>query len=143
MALESALETSIKLLMKENDSRECIELLKLARDLAGKENPTPETVEKIGAGWTAGEALAIGVYCALVAGDDFRTGVLLSVNHSGDSDSTGSILGNILGVLLGHSGIPAAWLEQLELKNVISDLATDLHTGYHDTDLWWSRYPGF
>jgi len=143
MALESALETSIKLLMKEHDSRECIELLKLARDLAGKENPTPETVEKIGAGWTAGEALAIGVYCALVAGDDFRKGVLLSVNHSGDSDSTGSIAGNILGVMLGHSGVPAAWLEQLELKNVISDLATDLQTGYNDTDLWWSRYPGF
>ncbi|MFN8027118.1 MAG: ADP-ribosylglycohydrolase family protein [Acidimicrobiia bacterium] len=53
-------------------------------------------IEALGAGWVAEEALAIGVYCALVA-TDLRAGLLLAVNHSGDSDSTGSIAGNLLG----------------------------------------------
>ncbi len=40
------------------------------------------------------------IYCALVA-QDFTSGVLLAVNHSGDSDSTGSVCGNLLGALGG------------------------------------------
>ena len=30
-----------------------------------------------------------------------KKGILLAVNHSGDSDSTGAITGNILGCLMG------------------------------------------
>ena len=48
-----------------------------------------ETVESLGGGWVAEEALAIAIYCALVA-HDFADGVVLAVNHGGDSDSTGA-----------------------------------------------------
>jgi len=44
----------------------------------------------------AEEALAIALFCALKA-ENFAHGVLLAVNHSGDSDSVGAITGNILG----------------------------------------------
>ena len=118
-------------------------MLKLAEDLSREANPTPETIEKMGGGWTAGEALAIGVYSALVAKDDFRKGVLLSVNHSGDSDSTGSIAGNILGTILGDTAIPERWLKHLEFRDVIAKVAKDLHTGFEKTDRWWKKYPGF
>ncbi len=49
----------------------------------------------------AEEALAIGVYCALAAENDFEKGILLSVNHGGDSDSTGAVAGSILGACSG------------------------------------------
>ena len=74
----------------------------------------------------AEEALAISIYCALVAGDDFKKGVLLSVNHSGDSDSTGSITGNILGALYGFDILPKNWVINLELKELIEETAGDL-----------------
>ena len=72
----------------------------------------------LGAGWIAEEALAIGLYCALVA-DDFEHGVRLAITHSGDSDSTGSITGQILGARYGAGVIPQRWLDRLELREVI------------------------
>jgi ADP-ribosyl-[dinitrogen reductase] hydrolase len=79
----------------------------------------------MGTGRGAEEALAIGLYSALVAGDDFRQGVLLSVNHSGDSDATGSITGSIVGPLYGPDVIPREWLSDLEMKDVVGEVATD------------------
>ncbi len=55
----------------------------------------------MGGGRVGEEALAISIYCALASGDEFERGVLLAINHSGDSDSTGAIAGNILGAFLG------------------------------------------
>lgn len=69
------------------------------------------TVEELdlGEGWTGEEALAISLYCALTA-KDFVDGIRKAVNHSGDSDSTGAITGNILGTLWGSAAIPQKWL---------------------------------
>ena len=80
----------------------------------------------LGGGWTGEEALAISVYCSLVYPDNFEKAVILAVNHGGDSDSTGAITGNILGLYLGEEAIPAGWLEKLELKEVIRKMAEDL-----------------
>ena len=88
-------------------------------------SPSAERVEGLGAGWVAEEALAISLYCALVA-RTFAEGVRLAVNHSGDSDSTGAITGNILGTLLGRGAIPRVWLDRLELRATLDDLAYDL-----------------
>lgn len=82
-------------------------------------------MERLGAGWVAEEALAIGVYAAL-ATHGVEDALLLSVNHSGDSDSTGSICGNILGARHGDGGLPHEWLEQVEGRAVIAALADDL-----------------
>ncbi|KAA0873513.1 ADP-ribosylglycohydrolase family protein [Nitrincola tapanii] len=83
----------------------------------------------------AEETLAISVYCALVA-RDFRESVILAVNHDGDSDSTGAIAGNLLGTLHGVASIPNAWLEPLELRDVITAMADDLHSSpnWHVSD---------
>jgi ADP-ribosylglycohydrolase len=53
----------------------------------------------MGGGWVGEEALAIALYCALSAQDDFARAVLLAMNHSGDSDSTGAITGNLVGLI--------------------------------------------
>jgi ADP-ribosylglycohydrolase len=96
-----------------------------ALELAEEGGLSPEKVESHGGGWVAEEALAIGLYCALVA-RDFEHGVLLAVNHGGDSDSTGAIAGNLLGLVHGEKGIPRRWLERLELREVIERVADDL-----------------
>ena len=70
--------------------------------------------------------MAIAIYCSLVA-QNFRHGVTIAVNHDGDSDSTGAITGNILGTLYGVKKIPAEWIERLELREVISEIAHDLY----------------
>lgn len=51
---------------------------------------------------------------------------MLAVNHSGDSDSTGSIAGNILGALYGEDCLPAEWLDSLEAPDVIRGMAGQL-----------------
>jgi ADP-ribosyl-[dinitrogen reductase] hydrolase len=95
--LDEAIDKAIAILKTKPDRAECLRAIKVARNLAAEGSPSPENVERLGGGWIAEEALAICVYCSLVAKDDFAKGVLLAVNHSGDSDSTGSIAGNILG----------------------------------------------
>ena len=67
--------------------------------------PTPETLEQLGGGWTGEEALAIDIACAGWA-TSFPDAVLRAVNHPGDSNSTGSITGNLLGATLGWDRYP-------------------------------------
>lgn len=77
----------------------------------------------------AEEALAISLYCALGA-KDFASAVLLAVNHDGDSDSTGSITGQLLGAMWGMTCIPEHWLERLELRELIADMGHQLSAPY-------------
>ncbi|SEJ43660.1 ADP-ribosylglycohydrolase [Azotobacter beijerinckii] len=87
--------------------------------------PTPQGIEQLGGGWLAEEALAIGLWCALSAGS-LEEGLIRAVNHGGDSDSTGLIAGHFLGLLHGPEAIPACWLDELELRDVIERIALDL-----------------
>ena len=72
------------------------------------------------------EALAVAVYCALKE-KDFKKALQMAVNHDGDSDSTGAICGNILGAEGGMEVIPHSWLSQIELKELILDMAQKLY----------------
>ena len=80
------------------------------------------TIEKeLGGGWVGEEALAIAIYCCLKYPDDIRKMLIAAVNHSGDSDSTGAVAGNILGAYLGMDAIPKDWLDRLELVDVMQE----------------------
>ena len=83
-------------------------------------------IHRLGEGWVAEETLAIAVYCALKYADDFEKAIVTSVNHNGDSDSTGAVTGNILGALLGYDALPAFYLRDLELRDIILEVAEDL-----------------
>lgn len=120
---------------------ETLDALRRARQLAAAGSPSAEQVERLGQGWIAEEALAIAVYASLAADGDFERGVVLAVNHGGDSDSTGAIAGNILGALLGVEAIPERWLEPLELRNEIAELAADMRREYGDDEAWYAKYP--
>ena len=87
--------------------------------------PTPETVAALGEGWVAEEALAIAVYCALTGGG-FEAAVLAAVNHSGDSDSTAAITGNLVGAAGGRAVVPAKWIAALSERAVVERVAGEL-----------------
>ncbi len=104
-------------------------------------------IRQLGEGWVGDEALAIALYCALRYPTDIRQALIAAVNHDGDSDSTGAVCGNILGAALGMSAIPAQYLEKLELRDVICEVADDLVqdcpiTEYSDSPdpLWKHKY---
>lgn len=151
-SLDEALETAIGCLTYYDRHNETLEALTMAKELSKSDISTDQAIRQLGQGWVAEEALAIGVYCALKA-RSFREGVLTAVNHDGDSDSTGSITGNLLGTMLGLDAIPQEWLKQLELREVIAELGTDLFniaSWSIDQDgegklfgTMWEKYPGW
>ena len=105
------------------------ELLDKAVRLAFADVPDHEAVSMLGQGWTADEALAIALYCAMKHIDSFEDAVVAAVNHDGDSDSTGSICGNIMGLLVGESGIPQYYLQNLEIKDLMDEICEDIYQG--------------
>lgn len=149
--LDAALGRARRELERRDGAEETLAALDGAERLRDEGLPSAERVASLGEGWVAEEALAIAVYCSLVA-DDFRHGVTLAVNHGGDSDSTGAITGNVLGALLGREALPTDWLEQLELRSEIEQLAADVvrHHGEYESDgpfhveiPDFNRYPGW
>jgi len=108
---------------------EMVELINKAIYLASQYTPVTEAISSLGEGWVGEEAIAIAIYCCLKFSDSFEEAVIASVNHSGDSDSTGSITGNIMGAYLGVDAIPDRFKEPLELRRVIEQIAEDLQQG--------------
>jgi ADP-ribosylglycohydrolase len=93
--------------------------------------PAAERVEQLGAGWVGEEALAIAVYCALAA-PDAESALLAAVNHSGDSDSTGAITGNIVGAQRGLPALPREWASGVEGRDLLLQVASDFADAYGD-----------
>ncbi|WP_153457442.1 ADP-ribosylglycohydrolase family protein [Streptomyces smaragdinus] len=149
-SLPAATQRALSLLATRPGHEETTQALQRALAQVRVGVPAPERVAELGEGWVAEEALAMGLYCALVA-EDVAHGLLLAVNHGGDSDSTGSITGNLLGALLGDTALPPAWLTELEGRGTILELADDfaletthgsaLHTADHVAPGWQARYP--
>ncbi|GAA2252030.1 MULTISPECIES: ADP-ribosylglycohydrolase family protein [Kitasatospora] len=123
-SLEGAALRAMQVLARYPGHEETTAALRKAIDLAAEGDPTPSMVESLGAGWIAEEALAIALYAAL-AGRTVEAALLLSVNHSGDSDSTGAICGNLLGARHGDVRLPHDWLTRIEGRAVLTLLADD------------------
>lgn len=105
------------------------DLIDLAFSLSDNSETDIKNIRQLGKGTTGDSALAIAVYCSLRYENDFSGGVIAAVNHDGDSDSTGAITGNLLGAWLGLGRIDDKWLEGLEMKDVILEVADDLCFG--------------
>lgn len=125
--------------------KELIDIIDRAVALSENEVSDRENIRSLGQGWVAEEALAIAIYCSLRYADDFSKGIVAAVNHDGDSDSTGSVTGNILGALIGYEAMEDKWKQDLECADVILEMAEDLcygcqmeeYSSYHDED--WAR----
>ncbi len=123
--LEDALAEGLEVLRRHPAHEETARAVAAARAARDAGPASPERVARLGKGWVADEALAIALYAALAA-PDLPEGILLAVNHDGDSDSTGAIAGNLLGARAGAEAIPEAWLRRLELRDAIEALAVAL-----------------
>lgn len=122
-------------------------LMQKAIDLATTQLPDIDAIRELGAGWVAEETLAIAIYCTIKYAHDFDKALIAAVNHDGDSDSTGSVTGNILGAFLGLDAIATKYIDHLELKNIILEIADDLYHdcqmteyGSHYDDIWVRKY---
>jgi ADP-ribosylglycohydrolase len=149
-SLDHAVQRALAQLAARPGHEETTDALKRALGAVRQGMPSPERVESLGEGWVAEEALAIAVYCALVA-EDVRHGLLLAVNHGGDSDSTAAVCGNFLGAIHGETALPPGWVAELEGRATILELADDfamemtqgpaLHAPGSSSPAWLARYP--
>ena len=106
--------------------------------LAQSDVPDDKAIRQLGEGWTADEAWAISLFCVIRHIDSMKDAIIAAVNHDGDSDSTGSITGNIMGAIYGYEAIKKEHLfcpggkkfeDTIELSNIILALADDLYSG--------------
>jgi ADP-ribosylglycohydrolase len=150
--LPEALAVAKSLLDTQADGVQAVmDALTHAEGLAGSPVASADAIARLGRGWVAEEALAIAVYACLRA-QTLEEALILAVNHSGDSDSTGAIAGNLMGAWRGVDAIPRRWLERLELRDAIEAVADDLHHGANgelslcggtpESERFLARYPG-
>ncbi len=134
-----ARETARKIFAGDRHLKELLNIIKLAVELSENNEEDIDNIHQLGEGWVAEEALAIAIYCSLKYENSFSSGIIAAVNHNGDSDSTGAITGNILGAIAGLNSIPQKWKDNLELYDVIIEIADDMFNGYADGDEEWIR----
>jgi ADP-ribosylglycohydrolase len=146
MPLGDAMLRADELLVRENGHQEVAAIITNVRILAKAGPPSPAIIESLGEGWIAEEALGIALLCALTAEDGSpeacTRALWRSVVHKGDSDSTGSLTGNLLGAMFGNACLPPAWAATVELGDLIKRLARDLHAvSVEDKILSHADYP--
>ena len=146
-AVISAIEATKSLFPDARHLPAFVDLMERAVELANENAVDLDAIHSLGEGWVAEETLAVAVYCAIKHPDDFEAALVAAVNHNGDSDSTGAVTGNIMGAHLELSGIPDKFIENLELKDVILEVADDLYNdcqmeefGDYEDEVWTSKY---
>lgn len=142
-SIEDAVKAARDRLSMEKDSNQVVEKINLSLQLAQEGKPSRNQMEQIGEGGAAHEVLAMAIYAALCYPNDYLKGVLLGVNHSGDSDSVGGITGCILGCNLGIQKIPSELTNRIELHHEIQEVATDLLTFHTSGEEWLKKYPAW
>ena len=122
------------------DAKKCLDLVRKARDLSCLDEEEQalddlEAIRMLGEGWVAEETLAIALYCVFKYSDDFEKAIIAAANHSGDSDSTAAVTGNILGAYWGLRRLPQKMVKHIELKEVMLDLAEKMHLNKLSTEV--------
>ncbi len=142
--LLEAVDVAMSPLVRREGHEEVVACVEHAIELAALGEPGVARVEALGRGGVGESAFAIALYAALVT-DDPNEALLISVNHGGDSDSTASMCGNLVGALHGIDKIRPDWVERVQFRDVIDRMITDWDT---ETSLaapvaqeWFTRYP--
>lgn len=125
-AINSALTIIPYLFPKSQYMDEFMTIINKAILLSTYEIDDLDAIHELGSGRCGEDNLAIAIYCSLKHQDSFEEAVIAAVNHSGDSDSTGAVTGNIIGAYLGITAIPKKFRENLELSEVILQMADEL-----------------
>jgi ADP-ribosylglycohydrolase/protein-tyrosine phosphatase len=111
-------ETARNIVLKWKGSGETVARIDGALVAARTDNKSHrEAVKSLGEGWVGEEALAIGLYSALV-GRTFSEVLSIAANHDGDSDSTASIAGQLYGAANGLADLPNQWVRELDVLDI-------------------------
>jgi ADP-ribosylglycohydrolase len=76
---------------------------------------------RLGQGWTADEALAIGLY-AVIRNLDFASVLATAANQDGNSATAAAIAGQLYGAQYGLEALPQAWIRRLDVLDALCDL---------------------
>jgi ADP-ribosylglycohydrolase len=114
-----AVRQVIAMLQHRARSEETVAALRRALD------PRIATIDELGEGWVGEEALAMGVH-AVLRGGSLKEVLMIAVNHDGDSDSTGSIAGQIWGAREGVAHMPVDWVSVLDVLAPLNHVASRL-----------------
>lgn len=128
--IPGAVAAAREVLLGWDDHDEVLERVDLAVELYMAETPLDEGFALLGEGWVAEEALGIALFAALNFPYDFDEGVLAAVNITGDSDTTGSMTGAVLGAALGEPAIRPEWASGVEGSAMVTCLADELYSGF-------------
>jgi ADP-ribosylglycohydrolase len=121
------------------DGEELVGLVCRAVDSAERSESTPDFAESLGlsrgvTGYVY-HTVPVAVHAWLRHQDNFRLAITEIVRCGGDTDTTGAIVGGIVGAAVGKDGIPPGWLAGLwEWPRTIDwmqQLAGQLHAAIH------------
>lgn len=122
-SFEEAMGAADALLAQEEEAAETQAAVQRARVTLQDGDLSFESFVALGEGWVAEEALSMAIAVAMSADLSSEAGVKralwFSVRHSGDSDSTGAMAGNLIGAICPPGSMPQDWLADLQLKEVI------------------------
>lgn len=130
--VETALASSHAYYKEEREIEECGNLrwqINNVIRLSESSMPDHEAISQLGEGWTGDETLTIALFCTLRHINDFHAALVAAVNHDGDSDSTGSVCGNLMGAIVGAEVYNFPDMDKLELKSLLLEIADDMVKG--------------
>ena len=99
--------------------------LLLARDLLGRREDKRLIVRALGNSVEAFNSVPTAIY-AFASSGGFEDAVRYAVSLGGDSDTIGAMTGAIAGAYYGREAIPARWLEEVEGRELLEQLAVKL-----------------
>jgi ADP-ribosyl-[dinitrogen reductase] hydrolase len=146
MSLMEAMDGADELLARERGHKEIAAVVARVRAMASQGPPSMAAIEKLGGGWVGEEALGIALICAVTCQGSSPEAVAdalwRSVAHGGDSDSAGSLTGNLLGAMHGMEALPPAWLDDLQLRAIVDRIACDMRAAMKDdASVYTGGYP--
>jgi len=120
--LEDAASRSREIVSGWKGAQETTDGISAALEAAQRQDGDPRAnVSRLGEGSVGEEALSIGLYSALT-GRSFPEVLSIAANHSGDSDSTASIAGQLYGAWKGLADLPNEWILKLDVLDILLGL---------------------
>ena len=106
-----------------SEIREKLELLK---ELLHEDVPPPIVAEQLGQSVAVQESMPFATYSFLRYPSSYEDCLYCAIMHGGDRDTLGAMAGAISGAYLGFEAIPLFWLDKLENREMIQELAMEL-----------------
>jgi poly(ADP-ribose) glycohydrolase ARH3 len=98
----------------------------LVKRLREEKIPSAQVALKLGQSVAVQESMPFAVYSFLRHPKSFADCLFTAILHGGDRDTLGAMAGAVSGTYLGIKAIPKKWLDKLENRDKIEQLALDL-----------------